>query len=258
MVIRPDQRDSLPPRWPGVQDEVCPRGEPGDSRRGNGRCEACGRPRAPLDDATLSEYLDRQANAIAQALHDESGQLLSAAHLTLSELSTDVSAHVRRRIDDVRRYLDSIEEQLRRIAYEIRPPALEQLGLGAALHLLADSVGKRRGLAITVDVMPSQHLPPAIETALYRVVQEALNNVTRHAHTASARIQLRRIGNTLHCSVQDDGVGFDADAAVADRTKLGMGFVGMRERVAAVGGRLDVRSAPGRGTDVLVNIPLEA
>src|ERR687884_615604 len=101
-------------------------------------CDLCGGEIASSDPQAITEQLDRQAKAIAQALHDESGQLLTAAHLALSELSADVSESARRRIDDIRKYLDSIEEQLRRIAHEIRPRLLDDVGLNAALLFLAD------------------------------------------------------------------------------------------------------------------------
>jgi signal transduction histidine kinase len=220
-------------------------------------CEVCGHTLTEAEYRSVHHHLERQAQSIAQALHDESGQLLTAAHLALCDISPDVSDAARKRLDEVRKYLDSIEEQLRRIAHEIRPRLLEEIGLVAALEFLGASVEKRRGIVVTVDAGPLRKLAPTIETTIYRVVQEALNNVTRHAQAARATIQIRRMTNALHCLIQDNGVGFDVDAVLARRGDTGMGLIGMRERLGILGGWVDVRSAPGRGTDVEVVIPLE-
>ncbi|HXD19605.1 MAG TPA: sensor histidine kinase [Vicinamibacterales bacterium] len=217
----------------------------------------CGHTLTEAEYRSVHHHLERQAQSIAQALHDESGQLLTAAHLALCDISPDVSDAARKRLDEVRKYLDSIEEQLRRIAHEIRPRLLEEIGLVAALEFLGASVEKRRGIVVTVDAGPLRKLAPTIETTIYRVVQEALNNVTRHAQAARATIQIRRMTNALHCLIQDNGVGFDVDAVLARRGDTGMGLIGMRERLGILGGWVDVRSAPGRGTDVEVVIPLE-
>jgi len=258
MRARHDERDdSSGPRWLSAADTHRGRALPAGATQ-RSFCEVCGHALTEAEYRSVHVHLERQAQSIAQALHDESGQLLTAAHLALCEISPDVSDAARKRIDEVRQYLDSIEEQLRRIAHEIRPRMLEEIGLVAALEFLAAGVEKRRGLVITVDAGPLRgSLPPTIETTIYRVVQEALNNVTRHAQAASARIQIRQLTKVLHCIIQDNGVGFDVDRVLSRRGDTGMGLLGMRERLGILGGRIDVRSAPGRGTDVEVVIPLE-
>ena len=257
MRARHDERDDPGPRWLGAADTHRTIAAPAAATTPRSFCEVCGHALTEAEYRSVHDHLERQAQSIAQALHDESGQLLTAAHLTLCDISPDVPEAARKRLDEVRKYLDSIEEQLRRIAHEIRPRMLEEIGLVAALEFLAASVEKRRGLVVTVDAGPLRGLPQTIETTIYRVVQEALNNVTRHAQAASARIQLRRMTKVLHCTIQDDGVGFDVERIQARRGELGMGLLGMRERLGILGGRIDVRSAPGRGTDVEVIIPLE-
>lgn len=257
MRARQDERDTSGPRWLGAADTHRVLALPAASTVPRTFCEICGHALTEAEYRSVHDHLERQAQSIAQALHDESGQLLTAAHLALCDISPDVSDGARKRIDEVRRYLDSIEEQLRRIAHEIRPRLLEEIGLVAALEFLAASVEKRRGLAVTVDAGPLRVLPKTIETTIYRVVQEALNNVTRHAQAASARIQLRRMTKVLHCLIQDDGIGFDVEQVLAKPRDSGMGLIGMRERLGILGGRIDVRSAPGRGTDVECVIPLE-
>jgi len=255
MRARHDERDDPGPRW--LTETHRRLDLPAASATPRSFCEVCGHALTEAEYRSVHEHLERQAQSIARALHDESGQLLTAAHLALCDISPDVSEAARKRIDEVRQYLDSIEEQLRRIAHEIRPRLLEEIGLVAALEFLAGSVEKRRGLVVTVDAGPLRTLQPTIETTIYRVVQEALNNVTRHARAASARIQIRRMTNALHCTIQDDGIGFDVDLVLNSRGATGMGLIGMRERLGILGGRIDVRSAPGRGTDVEVVIPLE-
>jgi len=255
MKARHDMRDDSGLRWVGATDPQ--RGRAVHDAAPRAFCEVCGHTLTQAEYRSVHDHLERQAQSIAQALHDESGQMLTAAHLALCDISPDVSDAARKRLDEVRKYLDSIEEQLRRIAHEIRPRLLEEIGLVAALEFLAASVEKRRGLVVTVDAGPLRKLAPTIETTIYRVVQEALNNVTRHAQAACARIQVRRMTNALHCLIQDDGIGFDVDAVLSRRGDTGMGLIGMRERLGILGGRVDVRSAPGRGTDVEVVIPLE-
>lgn len=222
-----------------------------------GVCETCGRPRDDNPQPDVHDRLERQARAIAQALHDESGQLLSAAHLALSEIARDVPEAVHPRINDVRTHLDAIEDQLRRIAREMRPQPLEDRGLAAALEFLADSIGRRRGIAIAVEAASLPNLPHAVATSIYRVVQEALNNVAQHARATAVRIDVRKVHRVLYCSVQDDGIGFDAGRVHGDGAAAGLGLNGMRERLAPLGGRLDVESAQGRGTTLVISIPLE-
>lgn len=218
--------------------------------------DACDRELCQQDSRRLHEHLERQANAIGQALHDESGQLLTAAHLALAEASTEASDSVRQRLVEVRAYLDAIEEQLRRIAHEIRPRLLEDVGLVPALEFLAENVEKRRGFAITIDADRRLALPRAVETTVYRVVQEGLNNIARHASAAHVHVRVRRVANTVHCTIEDDGVGFDVDEVLSRPGDSGLGLAGIRERVRLLGGQVDVRSVPRRGTDVVIAIPL--
>src|SRR5258705_8520966 len=245
MRARHDGRDDSSLRWLGATDPQRSRAVQGAAPRSF--CEVCGHTLTEAEYRSVHHHLERQAQSIAQALHDESGQLLTAAHLALCDISPDVSDAPRKRLDEVRTYLDSIEEQLRRIAHEIRPRLLEEIGLVAALHFLVASVEKRRGLAVTVDAGPLRKLAPTIETTIYRVVQEALTNVTRHAQAACARIHIRRMTNALHCLIQDDGIGFDVDAVLSRRGDTGMGANGMRERLGTLGGRVGVPPAPGAG-----------
>jgi PAS domain S-box-containing protein len=206
----------------------------------------------------LNESLEQEAERIAHALHDEAGQLLTSAHITLAEVGRDLAAPARERLQEVRCHLDRIEEQLRHLAHELRPRILDDMGLVPALEFLAEGVEKRAGISVTVIALLETRLPPLVETTLYRLAQEALTNVSKHARATRVSLQLRQEPRRIHCTIQDDGVGFDAPALLARRGERGLGLVGIRDRLEALGGTFQVTSTPGRGTELLVTIPLEA
>ena len=203
----------------------------------------------------LNDSLERQAKRIAQALHDEASQLLAAAHISLAEAARDLPATARLRLQDVDSHLDGIEEQLRRLAHELRPRILDDLGLVPALEFLADGFGKRRGISVAVDAALDR-LPPVIETTLYRVVQEALTNVAKHSHAAHVAIGLSHAPGILLCTINDDGVGFDPSATPGGASEPGFGLAGARDQITALGGTLQTYSAPGAGTELVIRIPV--
>jgi len=205
----------------------------------------------------LNEGLEEEAKRIAHALHDEAGQLLASVHIVLADLARELPPSASRRLQEARGLLDKIEEQLRHLSHELRPTILDDLGLGPALEFLADGVSRRTGLRVSVEGSPEKRLPAAAETALYRIVQEALTNVTRHAQATRVRIRFRRDGRFLRCSIQDDGVGFDVRATTARRGARGLGLIGIQERLSAAGGTLNIVSAPGSGTELIITTPAE-
>jgi PAS domain S-box-containing protein len=219
---------------------------------------------------------EEEARRIARELHDEAGQLLASVHLALGRLSRDLGGADRARLDEVVALLERTESHLRTLAHDLRPTVLDDLGLAPALDLLARRVSARSGVRVTLETTLEDRLPPLVETALYRIVQEALTNVTRHAGATSATVQLhvgRPVGNrsilpralgpstpvpsarSVRCTVRDDGAGFCP--AWAARDGGGLGLIGIRERVEALHGRLSLDSAPGRGTELSVELPLE-
>jgi signal transduction histidine kinase len=204
----------------------------------------------------INDILEEQMKRIARELHDEAGQLLASVHLALHALSRDLAPPARDRIRDARALLDRIEEQLRRISHELRPQILDDLGLVPALEFLGDGVSRRSGIPVVVVGSEEHRLPPVVETALYRVVQEALNNSVRHSRATAVSVTVRREDVQVRCSIEDNGVGFDpsANRAGVDR---GLGLIGIRERIVSLSGTLDIHSAPSRGTRVEVTIPLE-
>jgi PAS domain S-box-containing protein len=205
----------------------------------------------------LNEALEEEIKRIAHALHDEAGQLLASVHIGLAEVARELPPHVSRRLEDVRGLLTKIEEQLRHLSHELRPTILDDLGLRPALEFLADGVSRRTGLQILVEGAPAKRLPAPTETALYRIVQEALTNVTKHAQATRVTIRFARDGRVLRCTIRDNGTGFDVLAVQARRGARGLGLIGIQERLNAVGGTLNVISTPGSGAELVISVPAE-
>lgn len=202
---------------------------------------------------------EEEARRIAHELHDEAGQLLAQVHLAVDEIVSELPPpHQATRWQEVTSLLDQIHDQLRRLAHELRPTILDHLGLGPALEFLAQGVSKRTKLAVSVEGSIPQRPPQHIETALYRIVQEALTNASKHARATQVRIQLRLEDGRVCCSVRDDGRGFDVTTTLAAHGERGLGLIGIQERAAALHGTLEIRSAAGQGTELLVTIPLES
>lgn len=201
----------------------------------------------------LNEVLEGEVKRIAHSLHDESGQLLATIHLALAELAEDLPPASRERVAGIERLLRQIEAGLRGLSHELRPTMLDNLGLLPALEFIAEQVAKRAGFRVSVDAYNERRLPSAVETALYRIVQEALTNAAKHAHADSVKIELRCTPRKVTCSVRDDGVGF---VPRTEKEAHGLGLLGIRERLNALGGTLRLVSAPGEGTTILADIPL--
>jgi PAS domain S-box-containing protein len=206
----------------------------------------------------LNQALEEEVKRIAHALHDEAGQLLASVHIGLAEVVRDLPAHSAQRLHDVRGLLDKIEEQLRHLSHELRPTILDDLGLRPALEFLADGVSRRTGLQIVVDGSTDVRLPTSTETAVYRVVQEALTNVTKHARAKRVTIMIERSGPCVRWILRDDGVGFDVPTVLGRRGSRGLGLIGIQERLHGIGGTLEITSTPRGGTQLLISIPVEA
>jgi signal transduction histidine kinase len=205
----------------------------------------------------LNEMLEEEAKRIAHALHDEAGQLLASVHLALEEVARELPPPAGDRLQKVRGLLDQIEVQLRRLSHELRPTILDDLGLLPALEFLATGISARTRVPISVEGSSEKRFPQIIETALYRIVQEALTNVTKHAQANRVTVCLQREDQMVRCSIRDDGIGFDPAVVLAPRIERGLGFVGIQERLDSLGGKLQIVSFPGRGTELLITIPLE-
>ena len=202
----------------------------------------------------LNQMLEEEARRIAQGLHDDAAQLLVTVYLALDALGHD-EPHLRPRVREVRALLDEVEKHLRRLSHELHPSILDGLGLVPALEFLVEGVSQRTGIPIEVEGPLENRLPIPVETALYRVVQEAVTNATRHAQPQRVQVCIAREPSEVTCSVRDDGAGFDTKAVQGVRR--GLGLVSMRERIQALGGQLQLHSSPGSGTELVIQIPLE-
>jgi signal transduction histidine kinase len=204
----------------------------------------------------LNDALEQEARRIAHALHDEAGQLLAVVHIALDNWVRALPPAALQYVQEVKGHLDQVEEQLRRLSHELRPTILDNLGVVPALQFLAEGVSKRTGVAITVEGGTEGRLPVAVETAVYRVVQEGLTNATRHAKAGSVRIQLRREDGRIRCAIMDNGIGFDLPAVLAQKGDRGLGLIGMQERLKVLDGELQITSNYGQGTVLLITIPV--
>jgi PAS domain S-box-containing protein len=205
----------------------------------------------------INQMMEEEAKRIARALHDEAGQLLASTRIALEQVAQTLPPSSYDGIQKVLGLLDQSEDQLRNLAHELRPAILDDLGLIPAFQFLADGVSKRSGLTITVQGEIRERPPSAVETALYQIVREALTNVTKHAKATHAGITLRQEDQILRCSIRDNGVGFSREAVSAKKGERGLGLIIIRERLNALGGALQVVSAPREGTELCVSIPLE-
>jgi signal transduction histidine kinase len=199
---------------------------------------------------------DEERARVARELHDSTAQILTAVMLQLGAAARESTSGVLdERIATLRELTAEALEEVRLMAHTMHPRVLDDLGLVAALEWLARQTVTQD--ALDVQVLPGPEMPmvPApLASVLYRVAQEALRNVGRHAHATHANVSLRSDAAGLTLEVSDDGQGFDVGRA--EERRPGMGLFSMRERVALVNGRLDVSSAPGQGTRVSATVPL--
>jgi signal transduction histidine kinase len=207
--------------------------------------------------AAALEGREHAARRIARDLHDDAGQILAALHLAIDDVGRSLPEPSRSRVLEMRQLVRNVEEQLRQISHEMRPPALEELGLAAALDTLASGVEARSGLRVTVTTSFRSRLRPVVETHVYRIAQEALANAVRHAGARRANVRLEGRGDSAVLTVADDGVGFDVPAVLRSPSR-GLGLIGLQERVEAVRGTLSVQSSPGKGTTLVITVPKRA
>jgi two-component system sensor histidine kinase UhpB len=193
---------------------------------------------------------EEERRRIARELHDEAAQSMTSLLVRLRLLEqTQAPELARQRVAELRELTMRALDDVRRIAVELRPSVLDDLGLVDALHAYVDGLNSTGGtrVALTVDGLDGR-LPPEVELALYRVAQEALTNVRRHARAPRAWVHLRRDGPAVVLEIKDDGAGFDP--VHPQPGGGGLGLAGMRERMGVIGGDLVVRSVPGQGTTI--------
>jgi signal transduction histidine kinase len=203
----------------------------------------------------MEEVREADIRRLAGELHDEAGQMLVAAHLSLRELAQELDPRAQQSLERVHEQLRKAESELRRIAHEMRPSMLDDLGLIPALMFLAKGFSARHGLTARIAGELPDRLPREVETALYRITQEALTNAARHARAREVIVTLEQAPHWLRLSIADDGCGFDSWRLPAAGT-AGLGLRGIRERLIPLNGTLEVRSAPNRGTELDIELPL--
>ncbi|HEY3249048.1 MAG TPA: GAF domain-containing sensor histidine kinase [bacterium] len=201
---------------------------------------------------------EEERGRIARDFHDQGGQLMSALMIQLDHLATQVDPKDAALGASLRKLYGLAQqglEELRKLVYELRPPTLDELGLAPAIRAYVDTHVRPAGLLVDLQLNDlASRQPPEIETAAFRIVQESITNVLRHAKAKKVEVRVNRRGDALVVMVRDDGGGFEADEPQAGRRTLGL--AGMRERAQLVGGSLQILSAPGIGTTVLARLPL--
>jgi signal transduction histidine kinase len=192
---------------------------------------------------------------LALELHDETGQALTSILLGLKAIGRAKTREEAEGAEaDVRALVVQALQDVRSLAVELRPSALDDFGVGPAIERLAATFTERSGIATNTQTNLDTRLAPEVETTLYRVVQESLSNVVKHAGASNVSIVVARRGDRVAATIDDDGRGFDE----ADVRPDALGLVGMRERLALVGGTLEIESSPGSGTTVAAQVPLAA
>ena len=198
------------------------------------------------------EAQELERRRLARELHDQTGQELTSVLLGLKAVEEARTDEERAEsLATVRKQVVETLHDVRRLAVELRPKALDDFGLVAALERLRDTFADRTGMRVDLEANVGDRLPNDIETALYRILQEALTNIVKHAEASAVSIVLARSGRSITAVIEDDGRGFtpedDGD---------GLGLLGMGERLALLGGKLKIESSPGAGTTIVAEVPL--
>jgi two-component system, NarL family, sensor histidine kinase DevS len=198
------------------------------------------------------EAQELERRRLARELHDQTGQELTAVLLGLKAVEEARSDEERAEsLATVREQVVETLHDVRRLAVELRPKALDDFGLVAALERLRDTFAERTGMRVDLEANVGDRLRSDVETALYRIVQEALTNIVKHAEASAVSIVLARSGRSVTAVIEDDGRGF-----TPDRDGDGLGLLGMGERLALLGGKLKIESSPGAGTTIVAEVPL--
>lgn len=201
----------------------------------------------------LNEKLESEARRIAILLHDGAGQMLFALQLALGDLTREVA--MPDRIAELLHLTGQLDDQLRGLSRELHPVVLDDLGLIPALELMVARISKYSGLKIVIDDQAADRFPAAVERCLYRVVQEALANASKHSRATSISVSFQRTPREIVCTCRDNGCGIPDD--VLAKGNGGLGLMAMRERLESVRGRLTVQTAPGKGTELTMTIPMD-
>jgi signal transduction histidine kinase len=197
---------------------------------------------------------EAERKRLARELHDETGQALTSILLGLAAVESSQSAEeAHAAAGELRSLVVETLQSVRRLAVELRPSALDDFGLEPALRRLGETIREVSALDVQVETrLGAARLPADVETAVYRIVQEALTNAVKHAGASHVSVVVTRKTTSVHVMIEDDGGGFDLGAA----STAGLGLLGMQERVGLLDGTLEIDTAPGAGTTLIVELPL--
>jgi PAS domain S-box-containing protein len=210
--------------------------------------------------AWLAEAEEAERRRLARELHDQVGQNLTALSINLNfvraQAAEGLADVVRSRLDDSLALIEQTVECIRRVMADLRPPVLDNHGLVAALRWYGSQIATRTGIAIIVQgEEPVPRLPTSVETALFRIAQEALTNVVKHAQARRVTITLEVNAATACLVIADNGIGFEVTRLLSSDGHRGWGLLSMAERAEGVGGHCRIESRPGQGTRVVVEVP---
>lgn len=193
---------------------------------------------------------------IARELHDETSQALAVLAMGLEAAQDAMKSGLTPRLDEVKAVAVRTLEDVHRLILDLRPSVLDDLGLLSAIQWYADRQLATRGINARCEFGELRRLPPEMETALFRICQETMSNVARHAQASAVLVQVGEEGDEVVIDIEDDGKGFDPDTASRREGRRPWGLLGIRERAEILGGKAKIESAPGQGTHVEVRIPL--
>ncbi len=209
----------------------------------------------------LMSAQEDERKKISRELHDEIAQTLTGINVRLASLKTEATVNnkgLQKKISSTQRLVEKSVDIVHRFARELRPTVLDDLGLIPALHSFMKNFTKRTGVraSLTTFTAKIEQLDTAKRTVLFRVAQEALTNVARHAHASQVEVSIQKLPDCVCMKIKDDGKSFDVERALHPNGGKRLGLLGMRERLEMVGGKFAVESAPGKGTTIQAQIPL--
>jgi PAS domain S-box-containing protein len=203
----------------------------------------------------MHAQMEAQADRIAHALHDESGQLLVMVRIALDELASGLPVGSAPKVKKIVDQLDLIESRLRDFSHELSPTVVDNLGFEGALQSLTESYSRRTHIAIDCDCKGLDGLPSHVKVALYRITQEALTNIWRHAKATRVTVNFSNDSHAVKGLIRDNGAGFDV-GKVRAIANGGLGLAGIEARIRLLAGSFAIESEPGRGSQLLLTVPL--
>ncbi len=209
----------------------------------------------------LTEVQEAERKELARELHDELGQALTAINMDLVAIKNLLPANayhtIEEHLTEASQLTEQTLKQVREMSLNLRPAMLDDLGLVPTLRWYIKQFSRRVGIEAELKVVePERRLPPTVETSMFRIVQEGLTNVTRHAEATLVQVLLQQDVNTYNLEIKDNGCGFDVEAVLNHQTETqGAGLFGIRERVTLMGGELHIYARPGEGTRLSIEIP---